>query len=73
MKHFQIPSMIVLAIALLTAPAFALELEDDFPGLQVGEQAPAFTLKDQKNQDISLEDLIKEQPIAIVFHRSASW
>ena len=42
-------------------------------GLEVGAQAPAFTLKDQDGKEQKLSELTKDGPVAIVFHRSASW
>ena len=42
-------------------------------GLAVGSKAPAFTLKDQNDRDISLESLLKKGPVALVFYRSADW
>ena len=42
-------------------------------GLAVGQKAPAFTLKDQNDRDVSLESLLKKGPVALVFHRSADW
>jgi len=42
-------------------------------GLDVGEKAPSFTLKDQANHDVSLESLLKKGPVALVFFRSADW
>ena len=37
------------------------------------EKAPAFTLKDQNDRDVSLESLLKKGPVALVFYRSADW
>ena len=42
-------------------------------GLAVGQKAPAFTLKDQNNRDVSLDSLLKKGPVALVFYRSADW
>ena len=42
-------------------------------GLAVGQKAPAFTLKDQNDRDVSLAALLKKGPVALVFYRSASW
>ena len=42
-------------------------------GLAAGQKAPAFTLKDQGDRDVSLESLLKQGPVALVFHRSADW
>ena len=43
------------------------------PGIKVGEKAPAFKLKDQNGKEQSLEDLVKQGSVALVFYRSADW
>ena len=59
---------------LLMAPAQGAELAaPGKSGLAVGRPAPAFTLKDQRDRDLSLESLLKKGPVALVFHRSADW
>lgn len=45
----------------------------DGPGIEVGEKAPAFTLKDQNGKEQALEDLLKKSSVALVFYRSADW
>jgi peroxiredoxin len=45
----------------------------DTVGLAVGHRAPAFALKDQNGKEMSLDSLIKNGPIALVFYRSADW
>ena len=42
-------------------------------GVKVGEKAPTFKLKDQSGQERELSTLLKDGPVALVFHRSASW
>ncbi len=42
-------------------------------GLKIGDPAPGFTLKDQNGLEVSLSDLVKKGPVAVVFHRSAEW
>ncbi|NOZ41340.1 MAG: hypothetical protein GXP24_14105 [Planctomycetes bacterium] len=41
--------------------------------LAVRDQAPNFRLQDQEGQDRTLESLLAEGKVAIVFHRSADW
>ena len=60
--------MALVALFITGSPAGA----DDW-GLEVGTKAPDFKLKDQYNQDVSLQDLLKTGPVALVFFRSASW
>jgi peroxiredoxin len=42
-------------------------------GLNVGEKAPEFKLKDQNRNERSLTTLLKDGNVALVFYRSASW
>jgi len=42
-------------------------------GLNVGEKAPEFKLKDQTGEERSLTALLEEGNVALVFFRSASW
>ncbi len=42
-------------------------------GVAVGQKAPAFSLNDQNDRDVSLAALLKKGPIALVFFRSADW
>jgi len=42
-------------------------------GLPIGQKAPAFTLTDQAGKQVSLDSLLKNGPVAIVFYRSADW
>ena len=64
----------LLAAALLAAN---LEAAEEAPptelGLCIGAHAPAFTLKDQNGNEVSLEALLKKGPVALVFYRSADW
>jgi len=39
----------------------------------VGDRAPWFTLKDQNDREFSLEAMIKQGPVAVVFIRSIDW
>ena len=41
--------------------------------IAVGDHAPAFTLKDQSDQEYSLEVMLKKGPVAVVFIRSVEW
>ena len=42
-------------------------------GINVGEKAPEFKLKDQAGEERALSALLKDGPVALVFYRSASW
>jgi len=41
------------------------------PGIQVGEKAPNFTLKNAFNKEINLYDELKKGPVILVFYRGA--
>jgi len=41
--------------------------------IAIGQRAPSFTLKDQNDEEISLEALLKKGPVAVVFIRSVQW
>ena len=43
------------------------------PGLQVGEKAADFTLKNAAGEDVALSALLKKGAVALVFYRSADW
>ena len=70
-------STAVLVSGLLLATTAASSKADDAPdektGLTVGTKAPAFSLKDQKGDERSLDDFLKKGPVALVFYRSANW
>jgi cytochrome oxidase Cu insertion factor (SCO1/SenC/PrrC family) len=61
----------VLAAAWAAGPGAAQPPEKT--GLNVGEKAPAFVLKDQNGKDRKLEEFLKKGKVALVFYRSASW
>lgn len=56
----------------LTAQETARKV-DKRPGLAVGKLAPDFELKDQAGKSQKLSELLKQGPVAVVFHRSADW
>jgi hypothetical protein len=70
-------STVVLTGSLLPGMLATGGRADDTPaektGLQVGEKAPAFTLKDQNGTERSLDKFLKKGTVALVFYRSASW
>ncbi len=63
-----------LACAILFAVAFSsVCLGDDTVGLNPGDKAPDFTLKNQDGKDVKLSDLLEKGNVALVFYRSADW
>jgi peroxiredoxin len=61
------------ALMLAVRVAFAAEAAPESIGLAVGQRAPEFTLHDQAGKEVSLSDLRKKGPVAVVFVRSADW
>ena len=61
----------MFVITLSLAAIATVAAGDD--GLEIGTSAPAFSLVSQDEQIISLENLLKDGPVAIVFYRSAAW
>jgi peroxiredoxin len=58
------------AVILAALPGFAQPLETD---LEIGKKAPSFTLKDQNDNTVTLDALLRKGPVALVFLRSAEW
>ncbi len=67
--------MWIIACGMVALAGFATAADPapEKTGIKVGEKAPEFTLKDQSGQEHSLKDLRKDQMVALVFYRSASW
>jgi hypothetical protein len=66
------------AVVLFAAPAARLAAEQkpasaEQPGLDIGENAPRFILKDLESKERSLEEFLKKGKVALVFYRSADW
>src|ERR1051325_9420259 len=66
-------AVFVQALLLLHSSGSAAEGRRIPTGLEIGERAPAFTLKDQDGKEVSLGALLKNGPVALVFYRSADW
>ncbi len=65
-------------IALLATPTVWAQgkgkpAHEEQTGVKVGEKAPKFMLKDQVGKERSLDDLLKNGAVALVFYRSADW
>jgi len=62
------------AIAFLSSAADAAEATSPKDaGLPIGHTAPAFALAEQTGKEVSLDSLLKQGPVALVFHRSVDW
>jgi hypothetical protein len=46
---------------------------EESTGLQVGSRAPKFSLKDQAGRIRTLDGLLEQGKVALVFYRSADW
>lgn len=49
------------------------DVEDDTPGLAVGQKALDFELKDQNGETRTLAGILESGNAALVFYRSADW
>ncbi len=47
--------------------------QGEVPGIAIGETLPKITLKKQDGTDVSIQELLKKGPVALVFYRSAVW
>lgn len=67
--------LFLMGIAGILATGLAGSAQDADPktGINMGQKAPAFQLKDQSGQVHSLDKLLTRGPVALVFFRSASW
>lgn len=61
--------LVLLAVSSLAEDGAAPSAKD----VAVGDRAPLFTLKDQNDQEFSLDAMIKNGPVAVVFIRSIEW
>lgn len=62
-----------LAISDNAGPAASMTEAYFEPGPVVGESIPEITLRDQWGDDISVQEMLLDGPVALVFHRSANW
>lgn len=70
MKTIQFIRAGLLAITFIVAS----NLQGDDVGLNVGDEAPAFQLKNQDGKDVSLAELTaNHDKVALAFYRSADW
>ena len=56
-----------------SSPVLPSAATEGMPGLKVGEKAVDFTLKNSAGDDVSLQLLLKQGKVALVFVRSADW
>jgi len=63
---------VALLLAIVSGTMVAAA-EEEQPRVNVGDTAPAFTLKDQNGAEAPLADLLADKPTALVFYRSADW
>ena len=73
MQTVRLAVLVLVAVLLASSADAAEETAADKAGLAIGQAAPAFTLVEQNGQEVSLAALLKEGPVALVFHRSVAW
>ena len=65
---------LALVVCLLAANVTAADLlPAKAAEINVGDRAPAFKLKDQNDREVSLAEMVKQGPVAVVFVRSIDW
>ena len=47
--------------------------DQNSPGIPVGEKLPEISLPQQDGREVSVQQLLKQGPVALVFYRSAGW
>jgi len=65
--------MRILSMLCLTLTMAVVSQPSSGEEATVKSKAPSFTLTDQHGKQRSLEDLLKDNNVAVVFHRSANW
>ena len=76
MKNISITDVFCgFALATLLAGGFEAKAQSAPASktINAGDRAPFFTLKDQNDREFSLETMIKNGPVAVVFIRSVAW
>ncbi|MEO6232892.1 MAG: peroxiredoxin-like family protein [Ferruginibacter sp.] len=68
MLHSNLKKICTLFIAILFVPFFTFAQHTPL-GLQVNDNAPTFTSKDQNGKTINLKNALKQGPVVIVFYR----
>lgn len=68
--HFSLAILLTLGLCF---SASAKEEADKTPGVKIGEKAPDFELLNHLGKKTKLAEIVKQGPVAIVFHRSADW
>ena len=69
----RLAASLIAGHLLMALGAITAEPAPEKVGLDVGQKAPAFTLKDQNDREVALDSLLKKGPVALVFYRSADW
>ena len=72
-KEQRMRKVTTLLMLFTASVAFVGAASGEDPGLEKGEKAPSFALKDHSGKMVKLEELLKKGPVAMVFYRSATW
>lgn len=67
------PVFLLLYLAVFSASLANAQESNEVPGPKVGDRVKNFKLPDQDGEKRELAALLKQGPVAIVFHRSAEW
>lgn len=63
----------LIEVAMWTLPIAALHSQSIKTGLEVGQQVPAFSARDQEGRNQSLKSIMGPKGAMLVFFRSADW
>jgi cytochrome oxidase Cu insertion factor (SCO1/SenC/PrrC family) len=63
----------LLLVSSATAQETMTEIKQSAEGIPVGTKVKDFKLKNQAGKELKLSETLEKGPIALVFHRSASW
>jgi peroxiredoxin len=72
-QPFHVLCLLAAALPLTGGSASGQDATPQTPEICIGQRAPSFTLKDQNDREISLDAMLKNGPVAVVFIRSAEW
>ena len=70
MKHTSRSGIVTAIVFVLGTACIAAEAKH---GLEIGQKAPDFKLRDQAGKERSLRAMLKDGRVAVVFYRSADW
>ena len=59
----------IATLLLLFVFTLSIQAQSPFQGLRMGDIAPSFTLKNQNNENVNLDELLKKGPVVLTWYR----